>query len=193
MTTRHASSTTAWPGVNNGRRRRLCDLEMLRPRINRDRQQCSYHFIDIDGVTQPLQRISRPLNVRVVGKPRNCASAAAERSDQSRGWPNVVDRLQCGDCEQAYLGETGRTACARVIEHASYVMIKNEQLDMSAAAEHAIFEQESLDFDGVEVIDCELHGVKRRVKEAIHINAEKHCMNKDKRLELNPFWFSLFP
>ena len=26
----------------------------------------------IDGVTKPLQRILRPLNVRVVGKPRNC-------------------------------------------------------------------------------------------------------------------------
>ena len=39
MTTRHASSTTAWPGLNNGRRRSLCDLEMLGPRISGDRQQ----------------------------------------------------------------------------------------------------------------------------------------------------------
>ena len=41
----------------------------------------------IDGVTQHLQRILRPLNVRVVGKPRNWKPAAAERSDQSREWP----------------------------------------------------------------------------------------------------------
>ena len=44
MTTQHASSTTAWPGLNNGRRRSLCVLEMLMPRINGDRQQCSYHL-----------------------------------------------------------------------------------------------------------------------------------------------------
>ena len=45
----------------------------------------------------------------------------------------------------------------------------------------------------VEVIDCERHGMKRRVKEALYINAEKHSMNKDKGLELNPIWFSFFP
>ena len=64
---------------------------------------------------------------------------------------------------------------------------------MSAAAEHAIFEQHAFDFDNVEVIDCERHGLKRKIKEALHINAEKHSMNKDKGLELNPIWFSLFP
>ena len=50
-----------------------------------------------------------------------------------------------------------------------------------------------LNFDNVEVIDCERHGLKRRVKEALHIKAEKHSMNKDEGLELNPIWFSLFP
>ena len=59
---------------------------------------------------------------------------------------------------------------------------------MSAAAEHAIFEQHAFDFDNAEVIDCERHGLKRRVKpsEALHINAEKHSMNKHNGLELNP-------
>ena len=65
----------------------------------------------------------------------------------------------------------------RVKEDASDV--KNGRFDMSAAAEHAIFEQHALDFDNVEVIDCERHGWKWRVKEALHINAKKHSMNKD--------------
>ena len=64
---------------------------------------------------------------------------------------------------------------------------------MSAAAEHKIFEQHAVDFDNVEVIDSERHGLKRRVKEALHIKTEKHSMNKDNGLELNPIWFSLFP
>ena len=57
---------------------------------------------------------------------------------------------------------------------------------MSAAAEHAIFEQHALDFDNVEVIDCERHSLKRRVKDALHINAEKHCMNERQRIGIEP-------
>ena len=62
--------------------------------------------------------------------------------------------------EQSYIGETGCTACVRVNEHASYV--KNGRFDMFAAAEHAIFEQHALDFDNVEVIDCERHEESRK-------------------------------
>ena len=140
----------------------------------------------IDGVTQPLQRILRPLYVRVIGKPRNWKwSLQQKMKDRTsrENDPGVVYRLKCGDCEQAYIGETGCTAYVRVKEHASYV--KNGRFDMSAAAEHAIFEQHALDFNNVEVIDCERH--------ALHINAEKHSMNKDRGLELNPIWFCLFP
>ena len=62
-----------------------------------------------------------------------------------------------------------------------------------SAAEHAVFEQHTLDCENVEVIDCERHGLKWRVKESVHINAEKHSMNKDNGLELNPILFRLFP
>ena len=37
--------------------------------------------------------------------------------------------------------------------------VKNGRFDTSAAAEHAIFEQHALDFDNVEVIDYERHGL----------------------------------
>ena len=124
-----------------------------------------------DGVTQPLQRILRPLNVRVVGKPSNWKWSLQQQLKHRTSReddPGVVYRFKCGDCEQAYIGETGRTACVRFKEHA-------------------------LDFDSVEVIDCERHGLKRRVKEALYMNAEKHSRNKDKGLELNPIWLSLFP
>ena len=63
--------------------------------------------------------------------------------------PGVVNRLKFGDCEQSYIRETGVTAGLRVKEYTSYV--KDGQFDMSAAAEHAIFQQRALDFDSVEV------------------------------------------
>ena len=62
---------------------------------------------------------------------------------------------------------------------------------MSAAAEHAIFHQHSLDLENPQVIDHETGPVRRRVREAICIYSEKNTMNKDKGLELDPIWFSL--
>ena len=42
-------------------------------------------------------------------------------------------------------------------------------------------------------MDHERYGMKRIVKEALYVNTEKNPMNKDRGLELNPIWFSLFP
>ena len=75
------------------------------------------------------------------------APAAAKNRTNREDIQGVVNRLKFGDCEQSNIGETGITACVK--EYASYV--KNGQFDMSAAAEHAIFEQRALDFDNVEV------------------------------------------
>ena len=53
----------------------------------------------IDGVTQPLQKILRPLNVRVVGKPRNwkwsLQQKLKDRTSREND-PGVVYRLKCG-------------------------------------------------------------------------------------------------
>ena len=99
-------------------------------------------------------------------------------------------RLKCNDCEKVYIGETGRTADKRAREHASYA--RNGRFDMSAAAEHAIFNQHSLDLENPQVIDHETGPVRRRVREEICIYSEKNSMNKDKGLQLDPIWFSLF-
>ena len=100
--------------------------------------------------------------------------------------PGVVYRLTCNDCDQTYIGETGRTAITRAKEHASYV--RNGRFDMSAAADHAIIHQHSLSFKTVQIVDHEPRAARRRVKEALHIRTEKNPMNKDKGLELDPIW-----
>ena len=94
----------------------------------------------VDGVSQPIQRVLKPLDVRVVGKPapwkwslQHAIKDRSNRNDQA----GFVYRLKCNDCEKVYIGETGRTADKRAREHASYV--RNGRFDMSAAAEHAIF------------------------------------------------------
>ena len=64
--------------------------------------------------------------------------------------------------------------------------------DMSAAADHSIIHQHSLSFKTVHIVDHEPRAARRRVKEALHIRTDKNPMNKDKGLELEPIWFSVF-
>ena len=126
-------------------------------------------------------------------------NASAKKKKSPRGGGACATRATC-ELRACYVycktGTRNHLSCNR--EYASRsrrltLRVKNGWFDMSAPAEYAIFEQHALDFDNVEMIDCERHGLRQRVKEALHINAEKHCMNKDKGLEWNPFWFSLFP
>ena len=148
----------------------------------------------VDGVTQPLQWVLKPLNIRVVGKPATwkwCLQHLLKDSSNRDEEPGVVYRLTCNDCDQTYIGETGRTAIKRAKEHASYV--RNGRFDMSAAADHAIIHQHSLSFKTVQIVDHEPRAARRRVKEALHIRTEnlKNPMNKDKGLELDTIWFSV--
>ena len=150
----------------------------------------------VDSVTQPLQRVLKPLNIRVVGKPATwkwCLQHLLKDSSNRDEEPGVVYRLTCNDCDQTYIDETGRTAITRAKEHASYV--RNERFDMSAAADHAIIHQHSLSFKIVQIVDheprAEPRAARRRVKEALHIRTEKNPMNKDNGLELDLIWFSV--
>ena len=137
-------------------------------------------------------RVIKPLNIRVVGKPATwkwCLQHLLKDRSNRDEEPGVVYRLTCNDCDQTYIGETGRTAITRAKEYASYV--RNGRFDMSAAADHAIIHQHSLSFKTVQIVDHEPRAARRRVKEALHIRTEKNPMNKDKGLELDPIWFSV--
>ena len=132
----------------------------------------------IDDVTQ---RVLKPLNIRGVGKPATwkwCPQHLLKDSSNRDEEPGVVYRVICNDCNQTYIGETGRTAITRAKEHASYV--SNGRFDMSAATDHAIIHQHSLSFNTVQIVDHEPHAARRRVKEALHIRTEKKPMSKDK-------------
>ena len=148
----------------------------------------------VDGVTQPLQRVLKPLNIRVVGKPATwkwCLQHLLKESLNRDEEPGVVYRLTCNYCDQTYIDETGRTAITRAKEHASYV--RNGRFDMSAAEDHEVIHQHSLSFKTVQIVDHEPRAARRRVKEALHIRTEKNPINKDncKGLELDPIWFSV--
>ena len=110
------SLQTAWLGLKRGRRTSSqAIIQNLRTKENW--QQWSYRLICGWSHTA-LQRIRKPLNVRVVGRStfEVVTTAAPERACVLRWWP-----MKCINCDEEYIGETGRTASTWVKEHAAYI------------------------------------------------------------------------
>lgn len=160
--------------------------------VEKDPTRCTIVMPFVDGTTQALQRVLKPLEIRVVGKSLSWKWSLQHHlkdSESRENEPGVIYRIKCNDCLETYIGETGRTAKIRVKEHAAHA--KNGRFDMSAAADHALNKAHHLDWEKVEIIDQEKRLMNRRVKEALWIHAEKNNMNRDKGLEIDPMWFSL--
>ena len=72
----------------------------------------------LDGVTQPLQRVLKPLDIRVVGKPvtwKWCLHVQHLLKDSSNRdeEPGVVYRLTCNDCDQTYIAKPVKPGAQR--------------------------------------------------------------------------------
>ena len=65
----------------------------------------------INGVTQPLTRILRRHDIRVVNKPLKTLQQeflSPKFRPPIEHQPNVVYKIPCVDCDWCYIGETGR-------------------------------------------------------------------------------------
>ena len=146
----------------------------------------------LDGITQAIQRVLRPLEIRVVGRPQRW-DWSLQRNLKDSVEPcdeiGAVYRINCMDCDDIYIGETGRTTRIRCLEHKSHARCK--RTDHSAAADHVLLEGHKMDFDNPVVLDRDKRLMSRRVKEALWLYSADKKMNRDQGLELNPLWFSV--
>ena len=146
----------------------------------------------LDGTTQAIQRVLRPLEIRVVGRPQRW-DWSLQRSLKDKIDPcdetGAVYQINCTDCDEVYIGETGRTTRVRSMEHKSHARCK--RADHSAAADHVIFEGHKMDFDNPVVLDRDRRLMSRRVKEALWLYSTDKKMNRDQGLELNQIWFNV--
>ena len=133
-----------------------------------------------DQTTQAIQRILRPLGIRVVGRPCQWTwSLQRQLKDpvDPKDETGAVYAINCKDCPGVYIGETGRTVRVRMAEHSAHA--RHGRADLSAAAEHAILKDHRLDWENPEVIDRDRKTLNRRVKEALLIRKRGAQLNKD--------------
>ena len=97
----------------------------------------------------------------------------------------VVYEIPCEECEQSYVGETGRTLKKRIEEHKTAVKKEDKR---NGVAVHVKKTKHQINWEGAKVISNETQYWRRRVAEAINIQTRPQTMNLDCGLKLNDTW-----
>ena len=97
----------------------------------------------------------------------------------------VVYEIQCGECEEVYVGETGRTLKKRISEHKQVVKRGDEKNEIAV---HVKNKGHTINWEEASIKISETGYWKRRVQEAIRIPREPSTMNLDCGLTLSSVW-----
>ena len=118
----------------------------------------------ISGLTEPLTRLLRKNEIRVVNKPFKTLQQefpSPKFRQPSHLQSNVVYKIPCKDCPWNYIGETGRCFQTRKKEHQRN--LKNYAKG-SNVANHAWQNNHSIDFDNACVIDKGNYRVRKTLE-----------------------------
>ncbi|KYN00647.1 hypothetical protein ALC62_08581 [Cyphomyrmex costatus] len=88
---------------------------------------------------------------------------------------NIVYKIQCGDCDATYVGQTKRMLKTRVNEHRSH--IRRNTSSRSVITEHRLQHGHDFDWNNVEVLDDESFYHKRLISEMLHIKSQNNGLN----------------
>jgi len=146
----------------------------------------------VENVSEQVKRLLAPLGIKVVCKAdkwqwRICSGLKDVIPMENK--TGVVYEIDCNDCQASYIGETLRSIKTRIEEHKRHS--RNGRFDLSAVAEHSIFNNHTIDWEGSKIIGREDRWHARKIKEALLISKHNPTMNKDKGTELSLSWLRL--
>ena len=148
----------------------------------------------VRGVSERIDRVCKSIDsvkIKTSFKPVKTLTQVLNRvknkvpNEQRKG---VVYEVPCEDCEQSYVGETGRTLKKRIVEHKAAVKKEDNK---NGIAVHVKNTKHHIDWDGARVISNEMQYWQRRIVEAISIQTRPQTMNLDCGLKLNDTWQSV--
>ena len=124
----------------------------------------------VRGVSECIERILTPLQIRVCYKPfqtfRQLLSRPKDRVPELQIL-GVIYKSPCGNCPMVYIGQTGRRLCKRLSEHKR--AIRTADFNSSALAEHAWTASHPVDWENTCVLSSCPDYHSRLIQEAIHI------------------------
>ena len=97
---------------------------------------------------------------------------------------NVTYKIECGDCEKHYVGQTGKKLSTRLREH-QVVVKRHDQLFLVSVHEDSL--DHKIDFGRVSVLD---HGSTRYTREFLEAwHSNQNSINR--HIKLNPTYIPL--
>ena len=149
-----------------------------------DQARISVGLPYVRGTSEKLARIFKNHGVGTYHKPFNTLrSILVHPKDKTPDAKKcgVVYEVQCPQCPEQYVGETGRTLETRMHEHLTH------STPPSAVREH----EHPVNKDSVKVIAREDNKFKRKIRESIEIRTRRPAMNRDQGYELPPIYDEL--
>ena len=126
------------------------------------------------GLSEQLQRLFKKYNINIYHKPMNqLGKILVHPKDkiETIQKAGVVYQLTCQDCQETYIGETGRPLKTRIDEH--------RKLPNSALHEHQDNTGHKINWQSLRILDTEQHQYKRKIKEALYIRYLQPALNRD--------------
>ena len=144
----------------------------------------------IPGTSERLKRIFRRYNLEVAHQPtRKLRSELCHLKDKKtpQEKSGVVYKIDCENCDEKYVGETGRQVRDRMLEHERDVRNKKPA---SKVFEHVRETGHNFKFENVSILDNSSHKKTRLHLESIHTFKESNSINRS--LILNSTYQPLF-
>ena len=140
----------------------------------------------IQGKSERLARLLRPLNISLALKPSNTLSGKLQNLKDkitTNEKNSVVYKIECNDCDSSYIGETGRPLGTRLSEHQANI---RTLYDRSQLVEHMVTHNHTFDFNGASILAAHKQDRSRRILEACHTHTTRDSINR--ALELPPVY-----
>ena len=144
----------------------------------------------IPGVSERISRVFKKYDVKVAHQPtRKLRNELCHLKDQRpvQERAGVVYKIDCGDCNAKYVGETGRQVKDRMTEHQRDIANKKKA---SKVYEHVSRTGHNFKFDNVSVLDNCSNKKTRLHLESIHTYQQNNSINRS--LILNSAYQPLF-
>jgi len=160
----------------------------------------------VKGLTEAFSRILKTYRICTAVRPHttlsNMLAHPKDRiSDEEK--PEVVYKIRCKNCEQVYVGETGRPLGARVNEHRKEVdsftgiFTRAEKTtaasicNKSAITDHVCNENHVIDCKNAKVVDWESDKADRLIMKAVWIRKTDNMNRDEGSYQLSHVWDKL--